>query len=311
MNDLVIISGPTATGKSSLAVRLAKQINGSVISADSMQVYRKMDIGTAKISKDEMEGIPHYLIDVLEPWDDFNIVTFQKMAKDAIGDIYEKNRVPMIVGGTGFYIQSVLYDIDFSEEDDDPDYRECLMKLIDDKGSEFVYDILKNTDPKAAEHIHPNDHRRLIRALEYNRKTGRLISGHNEESQLRTSPYNFCYFVLTDDRQKLYDRIDSRVDKMIEAGLVEEVRSLMRSGLSKNNISMHGLGYKEILDHLEGKISLEEAVYVIKRDSRHFAKRQLTWARRERDVYMIDLTQNEDPIIIMMDELKKKGIING
>ena len=311
MNDLVIIAGPTAVGKSSVAVRLAKLINGSVISADSMQVYRGMDIGTAKLTPEEMEGIPHYLIDVLDPSCDFNIVTFRQMAKSAISDIRKAGRIPMIVGGTGFYIQSVVYDIDFPEGDEFTEYRKELLGLIEEKGSGYVHDMLRAIDPEAADKIHPNDHKRVIRALEYNRQTGSLISDHNARSFERKSPYNFSYFVLTDDREKIYDRINRRVDKMIEEGLVDEVRGLLARGLTRENVSMQGLGYKEIIDYLEGRCTLDEAIYTIKRDSRHFAKRQLTWYRRERDVCYIRAENTDRMLEEMMQELAGKGIING
>ncbi|MCR5673188.1 MAG: tRNA (adenosine(37)-N6)-dimethylallyltransferase MiaA [Lachnospiraceae bacterium] len=313
MKDLVILAGPTAAGKTALSVKLAKRINGSIISADSMQVYKGMDIGTAKITKAEMEDVPHYLIDVLDPHDDFNIATFKEMAVSAMDDIYKAGRIPIMVGGTGFYIQSIIYDIDFSAEDTGGPYREHLQGLIDTFGAQYVHKMLEEADGEAAKRIHFNDHRRMIRALEYNANTGRKISEHNLESSEHVSPYNFCYFVLNDDRQRIYDRIDSRVDKMIEEGLVDEVTKLMKLGLTKNHVSMHGLGYKEIIEYLNGDRTLDEAVYKIKRDTRHFAKRQLTWFRREKDVIWLSAedTDEDDLIGKMTDELKKKGIFNG
>lgn len=310
MTDLIIIAGPTAVGKSAVSIELAKRIGGSVISADSMQVYKGMDIGTAKLSPEEMCDIPHYLIDVLDPCEDFNIVMFKEMATSAIKEITDAGRIPIITGGTGFYIQSVLYDIDFPEGDEMTQYREKLAELIERKGPEHVHAMLRAVDPEAAARIHPNDHRRMIRALEYNRQTGGRISQHNTEASEHKSPYNFCYFVLTDDREKIYERINSRVDAMIDGGLVDEVKRLMDQGLTKDNVSMHGLGYKEIIDYLEGSCTLSEAVYTIKRDSRHFAKRQLTWFKRERDVCYINAADN-DMIGKMMEELHRKGIING
>ncbi len=309
MNSLIVLSGPTAVGKSSLAVKLAQRINGSIISADSMQVYRQMDIGTAKITKEEEEGVPHYLIDILDPSEDFNIVTFQGLAKDAIEDIYSQNRIPIIVGGTGFYIQSVIYDIDFTEADELTEYRKELTDLFNNEGGKPLHEMLKNVDPKAAEHIHPNDMKRLIRALEYNAQTGKALSDHNDLSRNKVSPYNLCYFVLTDDRQKIYDRINERVDKMIEDGLVDEVKRLCEKGLTRENVSMHGIGYKEIIDHLDGITTLDEAVYIIKRESRHFAKRQLTWFRREKDVIWLDLSEDKNVLDTMLKELITKGII--
>ncbi len=310
MNPLIVIAGPTAVGKSSLAVKLAHKINGSIISCDSMQVYRGMDIGTAKISEDETEGIRHYLIDILDPSEDFNIVMFQEMAKNAIEDIRRQNRIPILVGGTGFYIQSIVYDIDFTEHGEDEEYRDMLWDLIAEKGGKYVHKMLEQTDPEAAGHIHYNDSKRMIRALEYNRQTGGLISDHNAKSLEKTSPYDLCYFVLNDDRQKIYERIDKRVDQMMEEGLLDEVKSLKGRGLSRDNVSMLGLGYKEILDHLDGLITLDEAVYRIKRDSRHFAKRQLTWFKREKDVIWLNLNEDKDIYEKISGELIKKGIIN-
>lgn len=311
MKDLIILAGPTAVGKSSLSVKLAKKIGAGIISADSMQVYRHMNIGTAKLTAEEMQGVPHYLIDTLEPSEDFNIVYFQQKAKEAIEEIYNAGLIPMIVGGTGFYIHSVVYDTDFSESEELPEYRQELIGLINEKGAGFVHDMLKTADPVAAQAIHPNDHKRMIRALEYHKQTGGCISDHNEISLTRSSPYNFCYFVLNDDRSAIYERINARVDKMVEDGLVDEVRSLMDMELSKENVSMHGIGYKEMIDHLDGLLSLEEAIYRIKRESRHFAKRQLTWFKREKDVIWLDAANDKNIMQTMMNELSKKGIING
>ena len=310
MEPLIIIAGPTAVGKSALAVSVAKKYGGSIISCDSMQVYKGMNIGTAKIKNEETEGIPHYLLDVLDPSDEFNIVIFKQMAEQAIEDIQKSGRIPIMVGGTGFYIQSVLYDIDFDECIDDPDYRQSLWDLIDEKGDDHVHKMLRDIDPEAASSISAKDHKRLVRALEYNHQTGGLISEHNKENRARTAHYEHCFFVLTDERSRIYDRINSRVDKMIEDGLVDEVRALLDKGLNRHNISMQGLGYKEIIDYLSGDISYEEAVYRIKRDSRHFAKRQLTWFRRERDVIWLDKSTGEDIMKRIDEELKKKGIIH-
>lgn len=290
---LIVIAGPTASGKSSLAVDLCKRINGSVISADSMQVYKRMDIGSAKITKEEMGGIPHYLVDVLEPWEDFNIVKFKEMARKAMDEIYGEGRIPVIAGGTGFYIQAVTRDIDFSQEDAD-DIREELSKEVIDQGAQALHARLAAVDPESAEKIHPNNVKRVIRALEFYYRTGKRISCHNEEEKKKLSPYDLTYFVLTMDRAKLYGRIEKRVDEMISMGLVEEVKRLKCEGLDRNMVSMQGLGYKEILEYLEGEIPFEEAVYKIKRDTRHFAKRQLTWFRRESGVIWIDQDEYKD-----------------
>ncbi|MEJ8742032.1 tRNA (adenosine(37)-N6)-dimethylallyltransferase MiaA [Mediterraneibacter sp. HCN-7094] len=311
---LVILTGPTAVGKTKASIGLAKAIGGEIISADSMQVYKQMDIGSAKIKPSEMEGIPHYLVDILEPDEEFHVVLFQQMAKQAIQKIYEKGKIPILVGGTGFYIQAVLYDIDFSENEKDTSYREELEKLAQIKGAEYLHDLLREVDEKSAQDIHANNVKRVIRALEYFHQTGEKISEHNEEQRKKVSPYNFSYFVLNDERAHLYERINLRVDQMINEGLVREVQSLKEKGYTRDMVSMQGLGYKEMLDYLDNKCSLEEAVEIIKRDTRHFAKRQITWFKRESDVTWIDKKEydyNEERILkAMLQELKERGIIN-
>lgn len=307
---LIILAGPTAIGKTALSISLAKAVNGEIISADSMQVYKGMDIGTAKITDEEKEGICHYLIDVLDPVNDFNVVLFQQMAKEAMNEIWLKGKVPIIVGGTGFYIQSVLYDIDFTEGDELTSYRDELTRLAQIKGNEYVHDMLKEVDPKSAEDIHANNLKRVIRALEYYKQTGKKISDHNEAEKGKTSPYNFCYFVLNDDRDKIYDRINRRVDIMVENGLVNEVSRLRNSGLKRGIVSMQGLGYKEIYSYLEGDCSLDDAINAIKQGTRHFAKKQLTWFKREADVTFIYKDDEEVMVTNMLDLLKKRGIIN-
>ena len=292
---LLILTGPTAVGKTALSIALAKEVQGEIISADSMQVYRHMDIGSAKITREEMCGIPHYLVDCLNPEEEFNIYIFQQMAKKAMEQIYANGHIPIIVGGTGFYIQSIVYDIQFEEEEDDG-IRHKYEALLEEKGEEYLHQLLENVDPVSAEKIHTHNVNRTIRALEFFEKNQYPISQHNEQERQRSSPYDFRYFVLTDDRQKLYDRIELRVDSMIQNGLVEEVKHLKEMGCHRNMVSMQGLGYKEILDYLDGEISLEEAVYRIKRDTRHFAKRQLTWFRREKDVIWVDKSKlGSDP----------------
>ena len=284
---LIILTGPTAVGKTKASIGLAKAIGGEIISADSMQVYRHMDIGSAKITKEEMADVPHYLIDVLEPEEDFHVVRFQQMAKAAMADIYSRGKIPIIVGGTGFYIQALLYDIDFTENEGDSVYREKLEALAKEKGAAYLHGQLAMVDPKSAEEIHANNIKRVIRALEFYHQTGQKISEHNERERQKESPYQFCYFVLNDRRECLYERIDQRVDQMIRNGLIQEVQTLKERGCTKQMVSMQGLGYKEVFSYLEGDCSLEEAVYIIKRDTRHFAKRQLTWFKRERDVIWV------------------------
>ena len=310
---LIILTGPTAVGKTAASIGLAKAVGGEIISADSMQVYRHMDIGSAKITEEEMQGPPHYLVDVLDPEEAFNVVRFQEMAKAAMQKIHDNGHIPIVVGGTGFYIQALLYDIDFTENASDFSFREELEKTAREKGAEYLHSLLKQADPEAAEQIHPHNIKRVIRALEFNRKTGQKISTHNEQERRKQSPYEFAYFVLTDNREALYARIDRRVDKMMEQGLLEEVRALKDRGIARESVSMQGLGYKELLAYLDGEIPLEEAVRIIKRDTRHFAKRQLTWFRRERDVIWIDtqeIGQEEEKIVdYMLNVLREKNII--
>ena len=312
MKPLVILAGPTAVGKTELSIRLAKRINGAIISADSMQVYKYMDIGSAKIMPDEMEGVKHYLIDELDPSDEFNIVRFQQMAKDALKEIYANGQIPIVAGGTGFYIQALLYDIDFTHQDSDEAFRKEMADYAAEYGAEALHEKLKEIDPVSYKTIHANNTKRVIRALEYYRMTGQPISAHNEQEHQKVSPYNFAYFVLTDDRKHLYDRIDYRVDLMMKKGLVDEVKNLYDMGYHKDMVSMQGLGYKELLSYLDGECSLEEAVYIIKRETRHFAKRQLTWFRRERDVIWLDKSSyqyNDQRILTDMCRiLQEKGI---
>ena len=311
---LIILAGPTAVGKTSLSIRLAKETGGEIISADSMQVYRHMDIGSAKITKEEMEGVPHYLVDVLEPEEEFNVVRFQQMAKEAAERIWEKGKIPLVVGGTGFYIQALLYDIDFTENDGDESYRRQLeQKASDEEGASELYEMLKAVDLKAAQEIHPRNIKRIIRALEFYHQTGKKISEHNETQRQKMSPYNYAYFVLTDERGRLYERIDRRVDLMMEQGLLDEVRYLKKRGVRKDSTAMQGLGYKELYAYLEGEYPLDEAVRIIKRDTRHFAKRQLTWFKRERDVIWADksvIGQDEQKLAdYMLGYLREKKII--
>lgn len=310
---MVILTGPTAVGKTALSIRLAKEINGAVISADSMQVYRHMDIGSAKIRPEEMQGVKHYLIDILEPEEEFHVVRFVEEAKAALEEIYRNGQIPIIAGGTGFYIQALLYDINFDGQDCDADYRRELEQIAEEKGTEYLHRMLEEVDAESAKAIHANNTKRVIRALEFYHVSGKKISEHNETEHQKESPYNFAYFVLTDEREQLYKRIEARVDAMMEEGLLDEVRLLKERGATKEMVSMQGLGYKEILAYLDGEISLERAVYLIKRDTRHFAKRQLTWFRRERDVIWFDKEQyayQEDAILAdMLTILKEKAIL--
>lgn len=310
---LIVLTGPTAVGKTSLSISLAKAVNGEIISADSMQVYKGMDIGSAKIRKEEMQGVTHYLVDILEPEEEFHIVKFQELVKAALEEIYAKGKIPILVGGTGFYIQAVTRDIDFTQAEQETSYREELEQFAKEKGAEYLHEKLREVDSKSAENIHANNVKRVIRALEFYHQNGTPISEHNEEQKQQTSPYNLAYFVLTAPREILYERIDRRVDQMMEEGLLEEVKSLRERGCHRGMVSMQGLGYKEILAYLEGEYPLEEAVRILKRDTRHFAKRQLTWFRREQDVIWVDKEQfhwNEAEILeYMMSVLKEQDLL--
>lgn len=305
---LLILTGPTAVGKTALSIQLAKAVGGEIVSADSMQVYRHMDIGSAKVTEEEMEGIPHYLIDVLDPQDDFNVATFQTLACQAMDEIYSRGNIPIITGGTGFYIQALLYDIDFKENNEKNPIRkelEQLAKELGDKAPGTLHEKLSHIDPEAARQIHANNIKRVIRAIEYFEQTGEKISEHNEEMHQKESPYNFLYYVLTRDRKTLYERIDKRVDIMIANGLVKEIEKLKAMGCHRGQTSMQGLGYKEILDYLDGSCTLDEAVYILKRDTRHFAKRQLTWFRRERDVRWLDLDRYQGNTDLILKDILK------
>lgn len=309
---LIILTGPTAVGKTALSIGLAKAVDGEIISADSMQVYRKMNIGTAKIQQSEMQGVRHHLIDILDPGEDFNVVLFKKYALEAMKDIYSRGKIPVVVGGTGFYIQALLYDINFEDNDNDMSYREELQTLAAEHGNSYIHDMLAGVDPESAEKIHENNVKRVIRALEFYKKTGTKISEHNEAESQKESPYNFEYFVLNDDRQKLYDRIDRRIDIMLEDGLLDEVKSLVDEGYSRDFVSMQGLGYKEMIDYIQERYTLDEAVYTLKRDTRHFAKRQVTWFKREKQVTWVNKNEFDseaDILSFMIERLREKEII--
>lgn len=309
---LIILTGPTAVGKTAASIGLAKAIGGEIISADSMQVYRHMDIGSAKIKAEEMQGIPHHLIDVLEPEEEFHVVRFQQMAKQALEEIYQRGHIPIVVGGTGFYIQALLYDIAFEDNKEDHSYRKELEELAKKEGSERLHQMLQQVDEKAALEIHANNVKRVIRALEFYHQTGEKISEHNAKEREKKSAYNSVYFVLNDIRSNLYDRINKRVDVMFEEGLVEEVQTLKERGYTRNMVSMQGLGYKEIFAYLEGECTLAEAKEIIKRDTRHFAKRQITWFKRERDVIWIEKQkygyQEEKILEKILKELQLRNI---
>ncbi len=311
---MVVLTGPTAVGKTRLSLMLAEAVGGEIISADSMQVYRHMDIGSAKVTQEEMGGIPHHMIDILEPEEAFNVVVFKEKCEEALEGIYERGHIPIVTGGTGFYIQALLRDIDFTENREDTEYRIYLEEIARREGAEKLHEMLLETDPEAAQAIHQNNVKRTIRALEYFQLTGRKISQHNEQERQKPSAYNSCYFVLNDLRERLYERIGQRVDEMLEQGLVEEVRKLKERGCHRGMVSMQGLGYKEILAYLEGEYSYEQAVDILKRDTRRFAKRQLTWFRREEGVIWINKPEfgydEQEMLAYMQEALQRHGILH-
>ena len=311
---LIIITGPTAVGKTALSVELAKRINGEIISADSMQVYRGMDIGTAKIKEEEKDGVPHYMIDIIDPDEDFDVTVFKKLAFEHINDILSRGKIPIIAGGTGFYIQSVLYDVDFSEYDEEKraEIKAMLEDTLEQKGLHFMYERLTEVDPEYAAVISEKNTRRVLHGLEFNILTGKKLSEHNEEQREKQSPFNFLYIVLNDERAKVYGRINNRVDDMLREGLADEVRGLLAAGYTRELKSMQGLGYKEMADYLAGDCSYSEAVELIKRDTRHFAKKQLTWFKRERDVCevnRVNFGSNEEMIGFILSGAELRGII--
>lgn len=286
---LFILVGPTASGKTDISIRLAQILDGEIISADSMQVYKYMNIGTAKPTKEEMKGVRHFLIDELYPDEDYSVAVFRNMAGKYIDEILCKNKLPMIVGGTGLYINSLTHSLDFTEAICDSEYRKHLSELAENNGNSYIHNMLKDIDPEAYIRLHENDVKRIIRALEVYKITGKPISEFQKESRERPIEFDLCMVGLSMDRKKLYDRINLRVDKMVENGLVEEVKNLLGMGYDRHLTSMQGLGYKEIISYLEGECSFEDSIIRLKQETRHFAKRQLTWFRREERITWIDL----------------------
>jgi tRNA dimethylallyltransferase len=277
MDKVVVICGPTACGKTDLAIRLAQKENGEIISADSMQIYQFMNIGTAKPTREEMQGVPHHMLDVVRPDEPFNVALYKDMAEERIRDILSRNKLPVVAGGTGLYINSLIYNIRFSETVCDEAFRKEMNALAEAEGPEILHDRLREIDPESAERIHFNNVKRVIRALEVFHFTGKTITEHQKESRMEPVPYRYLVFFIDMDREELYARIDKRVDRMLQDGLVDEVKSLLKMGYKPGSTAMQGLGYKEMLRYLEGEISLDEAVYILKRDTRHYAKRQITW----------------------------------
>lgn len=314
---LVIIAGPTASGKTKSSVLLAKKIGGEIISADSMQVYRKMNIGTAKVKAEEMEGIPHYMIDVLSADETCNVSWFKEEVRNHIHEIYSRGKIPILVGGTGFYLNAILHDTQFEDVEQDTSYREMLQQLAHTEGNDKLYAMLKTIDPKSAETIHPNNVKRVIRALEYYHQTGETISAHNAEEKNKrkekASPYDYHFFALDMARDKLYDRINLRVDQMIDEGLVDEVHYFFSNGYKEDLTSMKAIGYKEFYPYFRGQMSLEACIDKLKQNTRQYAKRQLTWFRHQADPHFIQVdTLGFDANQIVQEMLKNiSSLYNG
>lgn len=301
---LLILSGPTGVGKTALSIMLAKRAGGEIISADSMQVYKGLDIGTAKISGHEMEGVPHHLIDILPVTEDFNVTRFQELAQNAIEDIYSRGKLPIVVGGTGFYIQALLYGIRFSKQETNGAFRRELEEMVRKGEGTVLYEKLRSVDSQSAAIIHPNNSKRVIRALEYFHTTGEPISAHNERESQRNSSYRYAYYVLHAPRERLYGAINKRVEKMVADGLEEEARRLYESGIDMERTAAQGIGYREMFEYFRGNLTLEQCISKIQMNTRHFAKRQMTWFRREKDVRWLSRTHGtEDELSILADQV--------
>ena len=288
-----VIGGPTASGKSKLAVELAKKVNGEIISADSMQIYKEMNIGTAKVNKEEMQGVQHYLVDFVSPDERYSVSNFKKDAEKAIEEILEKGKTPIVVGGTGLYIDSLIYGIEFQNEEVDLEYRDKLNKIADEKGLESLYKKAQEIDPEAMKKISINDRKRIIRVLEIYHKTGKTKTEQELQSRKNEVKYEYKVFAITMDREKLYERIEKRVDFMIEQGLIEEVKQILEK-YHTFPTAMQGLGYKEVVEYLEGSCTKEEMIEKIKKETRHYAKRQLTWFRKNKETIWLDGEKSTD-----------------
>ncbi len=305
MHNIICIAGPTASGKTALAVKLAQAINGEVISCDSMQIYRRMDIGTAKPTEEEMEGIPHHMLSVAEPWEDFSVSRYCQMATPILEDILSRGKAAIIAGGTGLYMDALIRGNTFAPYPA-TGRRQELEALAEAKGIEAVIEKLRQVDPDSAQRLHPSDQKRIIRAMEVYLETGITITEHNRLTQLQPPKFTATWFALQDEnRAQLYSRIDSRVDKMLDAGLMEEIRTLLTEGIPKKSTALQAIGYKEFIAHLDGEISLEEAADQVKQASRHYAKRQLTWFRKNGQIHWLTRQkgQNTEEILQSLRQL--------
>lgn len=298
--NLILIVGPTAIGKTSISIELAKRINGEIISADSMQIYKKMNIGTAKVRDEETKGINHYMINEVYPDEEFSVCNFQELAYKYISDIYSKNKIPIVVGGTGLYINSLVYNLDFTEAVSNQKLRDKYYNMAEVYGNEYIHEMLKEVDKKSYNRIHVNDTKRIVRALEVYYETGKPMSENYKKFREPNPDFNIVMIGLNMDRKKLYKRINKRVDMMIDEGLITEVKGLMDEGYTEDLTSIKGLGYKEIIGYINNDYELEEAIEILKRDTRRFAKRQLTWFRRDKRVNWIDVDEYDS----------KKQIVN-
>ena len=299
IKDLIVITGPTASGKTAMSVEVAKVLGAEIVNADSMQIYKYMDIGTAKPTMEERQGIPHHLIDIVNPDEQFSVARYCECAKLAIDSIHAKGKPAVMVGGTGLYVDSLVNNIQFSEIEPDEEYRAKTDALAEEKGNEYIYNMLAEIDPDSAKKISVSDRKRIIRALEVYHLTGKTITWHNEQSRSVPSPYNTTMFAIDVEREILYDKINRRVDIMMDMGLVEEVKSIVDMGIGKDTTAMQAIGYKEIVQYLDGEISIEEAVDKIKQGSRRYAKRQLTWYRRNEKVNWV---KNIDEVLKILNK---------
>ncbi|MBO4725903.1 MAG: tRNA (adenosine(37)-N6)-dimethylallyltransferase MiaA [Firmicutes bacterium] len=307
MNRIICVCGPTAVGKTKYAIELAKAVSGEVVSADSMQLYKFMDLGSAKPTAEEQAEVPHHLVDFVDPRDGFSVAEYQKCAKEAIADIFSRGKTPVISGGTGLYISSLIYDMDFGSAPKDDEFRQSLTELAKEKGGEHLLEMLREVDPAAAERIHPNNVKKIIRAIEVATGTGKGIPAF-EESFKPTGDYGYLLIGLMRDREELYARIDKRVDILVEMGLEKEIRGLLNMGLTADDISMKGIGYKEIIGYFNGEYDFDEAVRLVKRNTRHYAKRQMTWLRRYKEMHWVNLSElSEDAAVSTVISLATDG----
>ena len=304
--SLAVIAGPTGVGKTASSIEIAKALNGEIICCDSMQIYKDMDIGTAKVTPEEMQGVPHHMVDVVSPEQNFSVCDYARMCKDVIEDIHRRGKLPVMVGGTGLYIDTVVDGIDFADSCTDEAYRREMEEVAESRGCEYLHSLLAQVDAESAEAIHPNNIKRVIRALEYHKLTGTPISEHNRESKKTPSPYSYCYMCLTRERDELYSRIDKRVDIMLDDGLVQEVRALLDRGISRDCTSMQAIGYKEVAEYLCGDTDYDTMVEILKRNTRRYAKRQLTWFRRREDVEFVNLSHEADCVAKCIELIERR-----